>query len=244
MPWQIPAQSSAQSPGVSLHSCHPAGAEYGHPFPWGATRGRGVLARGSGVSIPALSISEVALCLWGHPCPKCPPALSRCPGSLPSDPAGKAALCSIPVPGSIDAAGQAPLVIGSSPAAPLEPPAPASAPGCSDASPPPPLLFQGDSASPWCTQSRERRMSPGCTRTRRDPQGPTGTCRDLRCHPIFPFLPYTPAPLLHPLQQPPTPGATALPHSPHPQLCFAVGVGINKEIKGIITLYICCWLCY
>lgn len=163
-------------------------------------QGRGALAGGSGASIPAPSISEVSPCLWGHPCPKYPLALPQCPGPLPSDPAGTAAPCPIHLPGSIDAAGQAPLVIGSSPAAPLDTPAPARAPGCSDALPPPPLPFQGDSASPWCTQSRERRMSPGCTGTHRDVQGPT-------------MPPHLPIPALNPSSAPASPAAASNPGS-------------------------------
>lgn len=79
------------------------------------------------------------------------------------------------------------------------------------------------------------------SRLHRDTQGPTGTCRDPQGHAgtynATPFL----IPALNPGSAPASPaaasspGVTAVPHSHRPQLCSAGGVGINKEIKGIIT---------
>lgn len=66
--------------------------------------------RHGGLSSPALGVSEVNLCPRDCPCPKYPLGcqgesrgrrLPRCPGSLPSKPAGKVGLCPILLPRSM-----------------------------------------------------------------------------------------------------------------------------------------------
>lgn len=134
--WQVPAKPLVQDPSQG-EPAHPstcgAGVRIWPSLPLGglheATGAKPALGRGCPlpeVGGGAAQLRVVWRCPCGRPCPKYPLGcqgesrgrrLPRCPGSLPSEPAGKVGLCPIPLPPAIDAAGWAPPVISSSPAA-------------------------------------------------------------------------------------------------------------------------------
>lgn len=139
----------------------------------------------------------MALCLWGHPCPKYPLLLPRCPGSVPSEPAGRAALSPIPLPGSINAAGRAPLAAAQSPPGSPSPSQGTGALQCFTSTTSP---LPGGLSIPLV---QPEQGEEGGSRLHRDPQGHTGT------HKATPF----PIPALNPCSAPASSAATSSPRS-------------------------------